>query len=520
MNARIRAGFLMAAVFVLGALAMDNARAFSFSFYPIAYLHEEDAPTTQTTRREANLLWPLYSSRSDAVGSRSGLHPLWSKHENREEGTRGLDILWPLVSWKERRGPEQLDRQMIGLPLWYSIYRSFPTGETRQWRGLFPLFYQGRKTFPDAEDRSYSICFPFWWRFDQHRLLFPVYWTEPGQSFAFFPFYGRFERFLLFDMVRFIGWPLWVQTQRKDVHVYSALWPFLAYATSDHGWGFRLWPLFGSLPHPDGTQRYFWLWPLGEKLNFARGPLKGATLNMFLPFWFTFHHQKRDIVYYFPVYGHSKSPGRVSRAWFWPVWAHAQNFKPSYNKYYFMWFVVSRQIGPGPERRFHLLNLLGWTIRPDFKRVHVFWPVASYRYDRVEQSDGCDFARYYFVPFLYWRTHQWDDGRTLKYRMIWPLASWGHDKERSHLTIPDLFPHNADDGVGRNWAPLWSLYARTCDKELNRRETRFLGPLYLTRKDESKDESEFNLLFFQYKREGTKRKVSLLFGWLPYTLTG
>jgi len=431
-----------------------------------------------------------------------------------------LDLLWPLASRRESRQASGTNRSWFLLPLWFSSKREAADGSRADWKTLFPLYYAGTKAAPGTPTQSYQILFPLWWRINHHRLLFPFYWSEPERSFAFFPFYGAFHNLFQIDSIRFVLWPLWVTSQRGAVRSYSAPWPFLGVTTRGGASGGRLWPLAGYVHNPREGDRAFYLWPLGQYVTFARGPYKGATLNMFLPFWFKVDHPKRHIAYYFPLYGVSRSDQRVSKAWLWPLFSHTVSTAPSYKKWNVLWFVLSRQKGPDEQRRFYLFNLLGWTNVPGkYVRAHVFWPVLQYRYD-LPMEKTPEFERWYALPFYYSWTTRWEDGRRDYHRTLWPLATWGRQGSERWFRALQLLPCKPEDGIARNWAPLWTLYASSSNPETGVKERRVLGPLYLIRRDHSLDQSEFNLLFFQYSRTGGAKKISLLFGFLPFQVGG
>jgi hypothetical protein len=278
---------------------------------------------------------------------------------------------------------------------------------------------------------------------------------------------------------------------------------------------------------------------------------------MLFPFWFKVDHPKRHIAYYFPLYGVSRSDQRVSKAWLWPLFSRTVSTAPAYEKWNVLWFVLSRQKGPDQQRRFYLFNLLGWTNIPgEYVRAHVFWPVLQYRADwrpekqagdvRLETGDlrletgGKEtekptayslqspasslqppaFERLYALPFYYSWTTRWEDGRRDYHRTLWPLATWGRQGSERWFRALQLLPCRPEDGIGRNWAPLWTLYASSSNPETGVEERRVLGPLYLIRRNHSLDQSELNLLFFQYSRTGGAKKISLLFGFLPFQVGG
>ena len=540
-------------------------------------------PQTRRPATETYALWPLFSAARARDVSHIGLHPLWSWTNDRPGGVTHLDFLWPLASRRENRQANGTNRSWFVLPLWFSSKREAADGSRADRKTLFPLYYAGTKATPGTPTQSYQILFPVWWRMNHHRLLFPFYWSEPERSFAFFPFYGAFHNLFEIDSIRFILWPLWVTSQRGAVRSYSAPWPFLGVTTRGGASGGRVWPLAGYVHNPREGTRAFYLWPLGQYVTFARGPYKGATLNMFLPLWFKVDHPKRHIAYYFPLYGVSQSDRRVSRAWLWPLFSRTVSTAPSYEKWNVLWFVLSRQKGPDEQRRFYLFNLLGWTNIPGkHVRAHVFWPVLQYRADwRPETGDrrpetgglrpqagGTEkqagdlrletggketekptayslkpkastlqppasilqppasilqppaFERLYALPFYYSWTTRWEDGRRDYHRTLWPLATWGRQGSGRWFRALQLLPCKPEDGIGRNWAPFWTLYASSSNPETGVEERRVLGPLYLIRRDHSLDQSEFNLLFFQYSRTGGAKKISLLFGFLPFQVGG
>jgi len=477
-------------------------------------------PQTRRPATETYALWPLFSAARARDVSHIGLHPLWSWTNDRAGGATHLDFLWPLASRREHRQASGTNRSWFVLPLWFSSKREAADGSRADWKTLFPLYYAGTKAAPGTPTQSYQILFPVWWRMNHHRLLFPFYWSQPERSFAFFPFYGAFHNLFQIDSIRFVLWPLWVTSQRGAVRSYSAPWPFLGVTTGGGASGGRVWPLAGYVHNPREGDRAFYLWPLGQYVTFARGPYKGATLNMFFPFWFKVDHPKRHIAYYFPLYGVSRSDRRVSKAWLWPLFSRTVSTAPSYKKWNVLWFVLSRQKGPNEQRRFYLFNLLGWTNIPgEYVRAHVFWPVLQYRYDHPMEK-APEFQRWYALPFYYSWTTRWEDGRRDYHRTLWPLATWGRQGSERWFRALQLLPCKPEDGIGRNWAPLWTLYASSSNPETGVEERRVLGPLYLIRRNHSLDQSEFNLLFFQYSRTGGAKKISLLFGFLPFQVGG
>jgi hypothetical protein len=131
-------------------------------------------------------------------------------------------------------------------------------------------------------------------------------------------------------------------------------------------------------------------------------------------------------------------------------------------------------------------------------------PEKSYTYDRT-----------YLAPFYYFREKITDGGVQEKHHTVWPLASWTSDADSKSFNLLKLFPCNRGDAIARNWEPLWTLYGSYTNTQSGDQERRVLGPLYSSRTNATRDTSETNCLFYQYRRNGTQRSVSLLFGCLP-----
>ncbi|MBN1868704.1 hypothetical protein JW916_15595 [Candidatus Sumerlaeota bacterium] len=500
------------------------AKSECVSFFPLVYRQTEAEPRAAS---ETHALYPFYSESHSTTQSLKGVHPLYSWYVNHERAVTELDALWPLFSWRDQRDPHtgSVSRRVVAPPLWFSSLATRPDQSTRNWQVLFPFYYAGLREDPPKPEKSFEILFPFFWRFDNHYIVFPLYYTDPGESFAVWPVYGQFDRLFSFDSIRFVLWPLWVESHRGDVHSYSPVWPVFNVATgSETGW--RLWPLAGYRTGEEIGRRFFWLWPLGNYRTFERGALKGAKLNTFLPFWFFFTHEKREIGYYFPLYGYSRSPRLTTVSWFWPIYSHRVSTDPVYEKTNVLWLLWTRKFGP---------RILQWEAFPfasqreeyapdgttvERVRQSYLWPLIHYRMDHKPEY-GYDFVRRYALPFYTARErHYFDDDRIEGAYNLWPLASWGNEKGRRRLSVLNFFPHAAGDGVDRNWAPLWTFWSSFEDEKTGAYGHSLFGPVWRSYRDPSIDRTEVNFLFVRFTRDGDARRLSLLGGFLPFGIGG
>jgi len=80
--------------------------------------------------------------------------------------------------------------------------------------------------------------------------LFPIYFQQrspdPGLNYtAVVPFYGRLENRLFRDEIRFVLFPLYGQSRKKDVVTDNYLYPFFHVRHGDALQGWQFWPLAG-----------------------------------------------------------------------------------------------------------------------------------------------------------------------------------------------------------------------------------------------------------------------------------
>lgn len=486
------------------------------AFFPFYWQGQVQKTADKGPVQRSDCLWPLFAQESTSQTHRLRFSPLFSREAVSTESLK-VDVLWPLAHYRKTAQTRARHESLMILPLWFSRSGEIE-GRQDFWRLLFPLYYEAEKKAPDIHlHQSYLIFFPLWWQFNQHRLFFPVYWNETGDSFMFWPFYGRLQQFLDIDKIAFTLWPLWMTTQEGEWKSWNVLWPFFGYMQHEkEGAGFRLWPLISMRRTPEGPNRYSWLWPLGNALRFQEGPFKGSELTTFLPFWFDWKHpQGRRIWSFFPFYGESRSNQRLSRTWLWPLFSTTRSYQPAYFKWQFLYFLLSRQKGPDQQRRFYFLNLLGWTVVPDkYKRVICLWPIAQYRYDHLLE-DRPEWKRLYILPFWYGSEKVHPSGEKETRRVLWPLATWGSEEEGDYFSCLSLLPCRPGDGIGRNWAPLWTLFHWEKSSS-GSRQLRLLGPFWQQQTVPEKEIREWSLLNFHYRSEEGSHAFSLFGGYWPF----
>ncbi len=119
-----------------------------------------------------------------------------------------------------------------------------------------------------------------------------------------------------------------------------------------------------------------------------------------------------------------------------------------------------------------------------------------------------------------------------RYFKLWPLFSYQRDEDVSRFRTVALWPIKNAPAIERNWAPLWSLYAR--ERSGERLQTELLWGLYRRQRSEDggrisvfpllqassakskngcKRDKSWSLLygFVGYKREGLQKQFKMLY---------
>src|SRR5258705_5465484 len=149
-----------------------------------------------------------------------GIPPVVSHVVDRETDFSEFDLLYPVLTL-DRFGPE---------------YR-----------------FQILQVFAFAGGQTYAET-------SVHRFtLFPIYfhqWSaDPERNYwALVPIYGHLRSRLFRDDIRFLLWPLYSRTRKRDVVTHNFPYPFLHVRHGDGLEGWQFWPLIGT-EHKEVTYR-------------------------------------------------------------------------------------------------------------------------------------------------------------------------------------------------------------------------------------------------------------------------
>ena len=265
---------------------------------------------------------------------------------------------------------------------------------------------------PEEKSVTHTTLFPFY--FHQHS-------TETNNDYtAVFPLYGHLENRMFRDDIKFVLFPLYSETRKKDVVTDNYLYPIFDRRRGNGLTGWQVWPFAGEerktltfrtnsmndVEAIGGYDKRFLLWPFYFNSRLGIGTTNPAASLTLIPFYSQTRSPERDESSYgFPlgfnaVYDREK--GYVEHDFLWPLFVRAHGSRtvtryfPIYSRAYnnglesdsygFLIYKYNRLEAPPLDR--HRSRVLFFlysdtvernTESHDFKRRVDFWPFYSYR---------------------------------------------------------------------------------------------------------------------------------------------
>ncbi len=256
---------------------------------------------------------PFFYEQQKGSEATWAIPPLYSHDVNPALESREEDILYPILTY-ERYGME---------------YR---------WQLLQLFSLSGGRLANDSEKKRLTL-FPFYF---QQRS--PV--TNENYT-ALFPVYGHIKDRLMRDRIYFVMFPLYSQTQKRDIVTDNCLFPIFDVQRGNglHGWQF--WPLFGvrhkvvttatngfgDTEIVGGFDKYFALWPVHFWQNTGIGTTNAAK---FRANW--------------PLYTYTRSAQLDSTTVLWPFFTWMDQREKHYREWQMPWPIVIFARGEGKTR--------------------------------------------------------------------------------------------------------------------------------------------------------------------------
>ncbi|NLH73116.1 MAG: hypothetical protein GX456_08700 [Verrucomicrobia bacterium] len=411
--------------------------------------------------REPNLESPSEAglARGSVAETTMALPPLFSVQERPQTEGVSWDFVYPILTY-DRFGRE-LYFQVLQL-LSFSAGRD-ATGTSWENFSLFPLYFQRRASDP--------------------ALNYTAVW----------PIYGHVEKRFFRDEADWILWPAYVRTRKKDIITENFLVPLFHVRHGPGLRGWQFWPLvgqenqtaivqtnsFGMAETKPGHESLFVLWPIFFHNDAMLGTTNPVRQRLLLPLFSYQLSQAKDI-----------------RTYLWPIGLTLTDDRThQYNQTDFAWPLIS--FGRGPERQLdRVFPLFSRDHRENRESLSILWPVYQQRSSSSETIKR-DVVRLLLGVYCDETLQNLQTGKTASRTDLWPLFITRRDMEgRERFQILALLepflPHN--DGVKRNYSPLWSIWRSESDKQAGKQSSSFLWNLY------------------RCERTPTTRRYSLMFG--------
>ncbi|HEY4417277.1 MAG TPA: hypothetical protein VGO57_16420 [Verrucomicrobiae bacterium] len=413
----------------------------------------------------------------------------------------------------------------LAFPPFYSDYQS-PSLETREYDVLYPLFsyeyygaewrWQLGELFSFAGGKQAD-------EFHTHRFtLFPVYFQQRSLDTnlnytAVFPFYGHLQGRLFRDKMFFVMFPIYGQTQKKDIVTDNYFYPIghIRNGNGLHGW--QVWPFAGS-EHKDinsitngfgdvslspGHDNSFIMWPFWFDQNNDLGTTNPVTMRASIPFFAKIRSSLRD-----------------QTSVIWPLFAWVDDRGLQYHEWEGPWpFVIfARGEGKHTSRVWPIFSESRKNEQKDGQPVwqesdSYAWPLYRYKHYHLPPFDQ-ERTSVVFYLFVNVAEKNTDTGEHKGWNELWPLYHWRRDfngNERLQILAPLEVVLPTNRGILRNWTPLWSLWVSEKNPTTGADSQSLLWNLY--HREAAPAHKKISLLFglFQYQRDGENHRTRLFY---------
>ena len=326
------------------------------------------------------------------------------------------------------------------------------------------------------------------------------------------PFYGHLQHRLFRDKIFFVMFPIYGQSQKKDVITDNYLYPFFHVRHGDGLFGWQFWPLVGN-EHKDVTTQtngfgdttivcghddFFALWPIffksttGIGMNGANGTEKSWAV--------------------LPLYLQTRSPNRDSTTVLWPLFSWIDDRGEKYHEWQVPWPFVIFTRGEGKTTS-RVWPLFSQSHNDVLESDSYLWPVYTFK---RTHSDPLDLRRTRILFYLYENTMEKNTAPGAEKRRVDALPFFtyhsdfnGNSRLQILAPVEPAVPDNR--GIERNWSPLWSIWISENNPKTGASGQSFLWNLY--RQETTPASKKCSLLFglFQYQSDMEMKRLRLFY---------
>lgn len=474
--------YLAAALpFAASCLAQTNDAAISPSLAVTNNVHlgllYDQFPLTLEPGIRTELFGPLYYSQETESEDTTAFPPILALTRMPAVESSEFSLIYPVFT-QNHYGSEYRG-QLLQLLNWSGGLD--PDGTTRDRFTLFPLYFQQRS-------------------------------SDPSQNYtALFPIGGHLRNRLFRDDIRFVLFPIYSETRKKDVVTDNYLYPIVHVRRGDQLHGWQVWPIVGE-EHKDvttsvnnwgekqiigGHDKFFMLWPIYFDNHMGIGTDNPQTEHSVLPFYSEFRSPKRD-----------------QTTVIWPLFSHVIEREKKYDEWQMPWPLIVFANGEGKTTHrvfpFYSKAHDGQTnVESDF----FLWPLYKYNRVHVGAYDR-DRMRILFILYSDTNLRNTDTGKSRRRVDFWPL--WTHRRDfngntRLQILAPlePILPSNVY--IEREYSPIWSIWRSEKNPTTGAASQSILWNLY--RHESSPTTKKCSLLFglFQYESNPEIKRVKLLY---------
>ena len=429
---------------------------FTYKYYP------------NENKKHITALGPFFIYKLDGEHKEYGFRPLFYYENDLDKNKTDVDILYPFAGYQRHKN-------------------------NRDFNIFFFLTYKSR--YRDSYvQRDFNI-FPFLFsRFSN---------SDEDDYLALFPLYGNLKNKFHKDRIKFIFFPLFLQTQSNGETNNNILWPFIGYYTGEGVEGFKIWPFYGykkkKNPYLDDK---FVLWPFYVKREKQ------------------FYDQQISYVSYLPFYSELDSKNLNQKSYLWPFFNKYEDKKNGFQRIDAPWPLFNITRGKKYENR--LFPFFAAEKSGEDKDGYFLWPLYSYK---TSDFDDYKISKKYYLLFLYKDVREIPkniNGRSSRRIDLWPIFSYNRDRKGNRyinfLSILEPFLRN-NKPIKNNFSSFWTLYE---NKKLVTGEetTSILWNTYRSRKLGVNRLIQINPLFplFEYSKNDNMKIYKFFGGIIEYKI--
>ncbi len=446
-KAKLFAAFFVLFIFFLGALRPRNAGAFVLEHDPFLFPDEGSSVSAYS-------LGPFLKV-SDSVRSEYAFRPLFYVKRDSVAESLSMDFLYPFFHYR---------RNKIGFQAGF-LFNSISFGKNVD-------------ILSGLREKQFRI-YPF---------VFYRHSENPERrQFALVPFYGNFG-----DRVKFVLFPLYLETRSPSGVSRNVLWPVFAFYSGGRK-GFRFWPFFGRIEEKNYRAR-FAAWPFYFEKTTSPGQ-SYRHYKAFFPFYYRFDYlTESHRIYLWPLFQKSTDPARNLESFHlpWPFF----NFKRS-----------------DEGRRIRFFPFFEKSDTADVKKTSFFlWPLyasSTVNFSTYEQT-----KKSFLIALKIKSEKPFGGNRNSSLKVdFWPFFSYKRDEKGSvyfHAVSP-LEPFiGSSEKLYRNYSFLWRVFEVRKKRGRGTVVSALFGTLMFKKTCE---ESSFHILgkALGYSSDLNARKIRFLF---------